>query len=101
MPSLPIVPKQVALRGNVGSLDALRAAHLSMFGPRGQGIVLRGSRMIPKNPQKIGKANGMPSLPTGPTHVTKTGNVGSVDVFMAVHLSTTGPRGQGIALSQS
>ena len=28
-----------------------------------------------------GKANGMPSLPTGHTQVTKTGIVGSVDVF--------------------
>ena len=32
-----------------------------------------------KKSQKIGEANGMPSLPTGPTQVTKTGNVGSVD----------------------
>ena len=43
MPSLPIVPIQVALRGNVGSPDAPRASQLFTFGPRGQGIALRGS----------------------------------------------------------
>ena len=43
MPSLPIVPTQVALRGNLGSLDAPRTAQLFTFGPRGQGNVLRGS----------------------------------------------------------
>ena len=37
--------------------------------------------MVSKNQQKIGETNGMPILPTGPTQVTKTGNVGSVDVF--------------------
>ena len=37
--------------------------------------------MVSKNQQKTGEANGMPILPTGPTQVTKTGNVGSVDVF--------------------
>ena len=37
--------------------------------------------MVSKNQQKIGEANGMPILPTGPTQVTKTGNVGSVDVL--------------------
>ena len=37
MPSLPIVPTQVALRGNVGSLDAPRASQLFTFGPRGAG----------------------------------------------------------------
>ena len=57
--------------------------------------------MVSKNPQKIGEANGMPSLPTGPTQVTKTGNVGSVDFFRAAHLSTFGPRGQGNALRGS
>ena len=57
--------------------------------------------MVSKNPQKIGKANGMPSLPTGPKQVTKTGNVGSVDVFRSAHLSTFGPRGQGNALRWS
>ena len=40
MPSLPIVPTQVALRGNVGSLDAPRESQLFTFGPRGQGIRL-------------------------------------------------------------
>ena len=55
--------------------------------------------MVSKNQQKIGKANGMPSLPAGPTKVTKTGgNMGSVDVFRAGHLYTFGPRGQGNAL---
>ena len=43
MPILPIVPTQVTLRGNVGSLDAPRAAQLFTFGPRGQVISLRGS----------------------------------------------------------
>ena len=43
MPSLPIVPTQVALRGNVGSVDVFRAAHLSTFATRGQGNALRGS----------------------------------------------------------
>ena len=57
--------------------------------------------MVSKNQQKIGEANGMPSLPTGPTQVTKTGNVGSVDVFRRAHLSTFGPRGQGNALRGS
>ena len=49
-----------------------------------------------KNRQKIGKANGMPSLPTRPTQVMKTGNVGSVDIFRAAHLITFGPGGQGM-----
>ena len=35
MPSLPIVPTQVALRENVGSLDAPRAPQLLTSGPRG------------------------------------------------------------------
>ena len=35
MPSLPTVPTQVMLKGNVGSLDAPRTAHLFTFGPRG------------------------------------------------------------------
>ena len=50
---------------------------------------------------KKGEANGMPSLPTGPTQVTKTGNVGSVDVFRVAQLFTFGPRGQGNALRGS
>ena len=49
--------------------------------------------MVSKNRQKIGKANGMLSLPTWLTQVTKTGNAGSVDVFRAAHLFTFGPRG--------
>ena len=49
--------------------------------------------MVSKNRQKIGEANGMPSLPTSPTQVTKMGNVGSVDVFRVAHLFTFGPRG--------
>ena len=35
MPSLPIVPTQVMLKLNVGSLYAPRTAHLFTFGPRG------------------------------------------------------------------
>ena len=101
MPSLPTVSTQVALRRNVGSLDASRASQLFTFGPRVQSIALRGSSMVLKNPQKIGEANVMPGLPTGPTQVTKTGNVGSVDIFRAAHLYIFGPRGQGKALRGS
>ena len=54
-----------------------------------------------KKSAKIAEANGMPILPTGPIEVRKTGNVGSVDVFMAAHLFTFGPRGQGNALKGS
>ena len=43
MPSLPTWPRQVTLRENVGSLDAPRTAQLFTFGPREQGISLRGS----------------------------------------------------------
>ena len=43
MPSLPTWPTQVTLRENVGSLDAPRMAQLFTFGPRGQGISLKGS----------------------------------------------------------
>ena len=43
MPSLPIVPTQVTLRGNVVSLNAPRASQLFTFGSRGQGIALRES----------------------------------------------------------
>ena len=57
--------------------------------------------MVSKNPQKIGEANIMPILPTGPKQVMKTGNVGSVDVFREAHLFTFGPRGQGNALRGS
>ena len=41
MPHLPIVPTQVTLRGNMGSLDAPIAPQLFTFGPRGQGNALR------------------------------------------------------------
>ena len=44
--------------------------------------------MVSKNRQKIGKANGKPSLPTWDTQVMNTGNVGSVDVFREGHLFT-------------
>ena len=50
--------------------------------------------MVSKNRQKIGEANGMPSLPTWPTQVTRKGNVGSVDVFRAAELFTFGPGGR-------
>ena len=84
MPSLPIVPTQVALRGNVGSVDAPRGSQLFTFGRRGQGIALRGSEMVSKNQQKIGEANGMPSLPTGPTQSQKQ----EMWVLWPAHLST-------------
>ena len=51
--------------------------------------------------KKIGKANGMPSLPIWQTQVTKTGNVGSVDAPRTPQLFTFGPRGQGISLRGS
>ena len=57
--------------------------------------------MVSKNQQKIVESNGMPSLPIVHTQVTKTANVGSVDVFRADHLFTFGPRGQGISLRGS
>ena len=57
--------------------------------------------MVSKNQQKIGEANGMPSLPIVITQVTITGNVSSVDLFMTAHLSTFGPKGQGNALRWS
>ena len=40
---IPIVPTQVTLRGNVGSLDAPRASQLFTFGSSRRGIALRGS----------------------------------------------------------
>ena len=52
MHNLPIVPTQVTLRGNVGSLAAPIAAQLFTFGHRGQGNALRGSRMVSKISQK-------------------------------------------------
>ena len=73
-------------------------SHLALGG---QAIAPRGSLMVSKNPQKIGEANGMLSLPTGPTQVTKTGNVVFVDVFRAAHLFTFDPRVQCNALRLS
>ena len=55
--------------------------------------------MVSKNQQKIGEANAMPSLPTGPTQVALTGNVCSLDAPSSSQLFTFGPRGQGNALS--
>ena len=52
MPSLPIVPTQVALRGNVDSLGAPRASQLFTFCPKGQDIALRWSSIVSKNQQK-------------------------------------------------
>ena len=49
--------------------------------------------MVSKNQQKIRKENGMLSLPTSPTQVTKTENVASMDVFRVAHLFTFCPRG--------
>ena len=57
--------------------------------------------MVQKNQQKIGEANSIPSLPTGPTQFTKTGNVGSVDAPRTALLFTFGYRGQGISLRGS
>ena len=54
-----------------------------------------------KNQKKIGEANGMPSLPTGPTQMTKTGNVSSVTVSWRPNLFMFGPRGQGNTLRGS
>ena len=88
MSNLPIVPTQVTLRGSVGSLDPPRASQLFTFGPRGAGYCTERVENGLKNQQKIGKANRMPSLPSGPTRITKTGNVSSVDVFSEAHLFT-------------
>ena len=57
--------------------------------------------MVSKNQQKIGEANGMPSLPIVPTQVALNGNVGSLDALGASQLFTFGPRGQGNALRGS
>ena len=43
MPSLNTWPTEVTLRENEGSLDSPRTAQLFTFGPRGQGISLKGS----------------------------------------------------------
>ena len=57
--------------------------------------------MVSKNRQKIGEANVMPSLPIVPTQVTKSGNMGSVDIFRVAYLFTFFSRGQGNALRRS
>ena len=57
--------------------------------------------MISKNQQKIGEANGMPSLAIVPTQVTLKGNVGSLDAPRTAQLFTFGPRGQGVSLRGS
>ena len=101
MPCLQFVPTQVTLRGNMGSLDAPRASHLSTFGPNRQGISLRGSLMVSKNQQKIREANGMISLPIMPKQVALRGNVSSLDPRRAAHLSTFYPRVQDISLRGS
>ena len=49
--------------------------------------------MVSKNQQKIGEANGMPSLPTWPTQVTLRERVGSLDAPRTPHVFTFGPRG--------
>ena len=100
MPSLPTGPTQVTKTGNVGSVDVFRAAHLSTFGPRGQGNALRVVNGL-KNQQKIREANGMPSLPIVATQVALRRNVGSLDAPRASQLFTFGPRVQSIALRGS
>ena len=57
--------------------------------------------MVSKNPQVIREDNGMPILPTEPTQVMKTGNLGSLDAPRASQLFSFGPKGQGIALRGS
>ena len=57
--------------------------------------------MVWKNRQKIGEANGMPSLPIVHTQVTLKGNVGSLDAPRTAQLFTFGPRGQDILLRGS
>ena len=50
MPSLPIVPTQFALRGNVGSLDTPTSSQLFTFGPReGFERVVNGLKKFTKN----------------------------------------------------
>ena len=57
--------------------------------------------MVSKNQQKIGEANGMPSLPIVPTQVTLKRNVGSLDAPRTAQLFTFGHRGQGNSLRGS
>ena len=57
--------------------------------------------MVPNNLQKIGKANGMPSLLIVPTQVMLRNNVGSLDASSVYQLFTFGARGLSIALRGS
>ena len=66
MSSLPTGPTQVTKMGNVFSVDVFSTAHQFTFGPSWQGNALRWSRMVSRNQQKIGEANGIPSLPIVP-----------------------------------
>ena len=93
----PVCPiaAHVALRGNVDSLDAPRASLLFTFRPRGAGYCTERVVNGLKKQQKIGEANGMPSLPIVPTHVALRGNVDSLDAPRASLLFTFGPRGAG------
>ena len=49
--------------------------------------------MVSENQQKIRKENGMPNLPTWPTQVTFSENVGFLHAPRTAHLFTFGPRG--------
>ena len=91
MLNLQIVPTQVRKTENVGSLEAPLEAQVFTFGPWGQSTerVVNGL----KNQQKIGEANGMPSLPIVPTQVTLRGNVGSLNAPRTSQLFTFGPWG--------
>ena len=54
--------------------------------------------MVPKNLQKIGEANGMPSLLVVSKRVMLRNNVGSLDASRSSQLFTFGARGLTIAL---
>ena len=69
-PILFNVPRQVTLRGNVGTLDATRVVQQFKFGPRGAGYCTERVKIGLKNQEKIGEANGMLNLPIVPTQVT-------------------------------
>ena len=91
MSYLPIVPTQVTLSGNVGSLDTPRAAHLVTIDPRGHGNALTGSWMVSNNQQKIGEPNGMLDLLIVPTQLMLRGNVGSLNA-PTIHIWPLGGR---------
>ena len=57
--------------------------------------------MVSKNLQKIGEANGRPSLPIVPTQFGLRGNVASLDAPRESQLFTFGPSLQCIALRES